>query len=218
MISAVVLDAFGTIVRIGQRTNPYVALIREGRRQGVDISPGSTSLAMTTNLSFDDLASRLGIELSRSKREGLNRDLKRELSSIESYPDAVEAVSRLRNAGVKLGICSNLAALYGPVVRRLFPTMDGYAFSYQLGIMKPEPAIYQSICNQMGVESGHYYSSERGCVSMIGDSPRCDRDGPRENGIMGYHLDRKGRGSINDLLQFAELVIDHNWATHRPSA
>ncbi|EGH16515.1 hypothetical protein Pgy4_26045 [Pseudomonas savastanoi pv. glycinea str. race 4] len=114
MISGVVFDAFGTVVRIGQRTNPYIALIREGRRQGVLISPGSASLAMTTNLSFDDLALRLGIELYPLKREELNRDLERELSSIERYPDAVEAVSRLQDAGIKVGICSNLAALYGP--------------------------------------------------------------------------------------------------------
>ncbi|PYD84431.1 haloacid dehalogenase, partial [Pseudomonas syringae pv. pisi] len=114
MISGVVFDAFGTIVRIGQRTSPYAALIREGRRQGVAISPGSTSLAMTTNLSFDELALRLGIELSSSKREELNRDLDRELSSIECFPDAVEAVSRLQNSGIKVGICSNLTAPYGP--------------------------------------------------------------------------------------------------------
>lgn len=34
MISAAVFDAFGTIFRIRQRTNPYGALFREGRRQG----------------------------------------------------------------------------------------------------------------------------------------------------------------------------------------
>lgn len=35
MISAAVFDAFGTVVRIRRRTNPYGALFREGRRQGV---------------------------------------------------------------------------------------------------------------------------------------------------------------------------------------
>jgi HAD superfamily hydrolase (TIGR01549 family) len=212
MISAVVFDAFGTVVRIGQRTNPYIALIREGRRQGVLISLGSASLAMTTNLSFDELASRLGIELSSSKREELNRALERELSSIERYPDAVEAVSRLQNTGVKVGICSNLAAPYGPVVKSLFPQMDGYAFSYQLGVMKPDPTIYQSICNQMNVESGHLFRDGVGRVLMIGDSPRCDRDGPRATGILGYRLDRSGNGEIHQLDAFAHLIIqDFLW-------
>ncbi|KPZ23574.1 HAD family hydrolase [Pseudomonas tremae] len=210
MISAIVFDAFGTVVRIRQRTNPYIALIREGRRQGVAISPGSTSLAMTTNLSFDELASRLGIELSSSKREELNRDLERELSSIERYPDAVEAVSRLQNAGIKVGIGSNLSAPYGPVVKSLFPQMDGYAFSYQLGVMKPHPAIYHSICNQMNVEPGHLFRDGVGRVLMIGDSPRCDRDGPRAAGILGFHLDRSGNGGFHQLDEFAQLVIENS--------
>ncbi|WP_339436338.1 HAD family hydrolase [Pseudomonas sp. EL_65y_Pfl1_R32] len=210
MISAVVFDAFGTIVRIGQRTSPYVALIREGRRQGVAINPGLTGLAMRTSLSFDELASRLGIVLSPSKREELNRALELELSSIEPYPEAVEAVSRLQNAGIKLGICSNLAAPYGSIVRRLFPEMDGYAFSFELGVMKPNPSIYHCVCNQMEVEPGHCFSADMCRVLMIGDSPRCDRDGPRSVGIMGFHLDRRGQGSIKNLQQFVKLVIAHN--------
>lgn len=44
---------------------------------------------------------------------------------------------------------------------------------------------------------------------MIGDSKRCDRDGLRSVGIMGFHLDRTGRGSLNDLVQFADLLRDH---------
>lgn len=210
MISAVVFDAFGTIVRIGERTHPYVALFRESRRQGVAINLGSTGLAMTMNLSFDELASRLGIVLSSSKRKELNRALEQELTSIEPYPDAIEAVSLLQNSGIRLGICSNLATPYGPVVRRLFPEMDGYAFSFELGVMKPQSAIYRSVCSQMGIKPGHYLSRDEDEVIMIGDSKRCDRDGPRSVGIMGLHLDRKGLGPINDLVQFAKLVIDQN--------
>ncbi|WP_122286916.1 HAD family hydrolase [Pseudomonas syringae group genomosp. 3] len=210
MISAIVFDAFGTVVQVRQRTNPYIELIREGRRQGVAISPGSTRLAMTTNLSFDELAFLLCIELSPSKRRGLNRDLERELSSIERYPDAFEAVSRLQNAGIKVGICSNLASPYGPVVKSLFPQMDGYAFSYQLGLMKPHPTIYHSICNQMNVEPGHLFRDGVGRVLMIGDSPKCDRDGPRATGILGFHLDRSSNRGIHQLDEFAQLVIENS--------
>ncbi|WP_186511846.1 hypothetical protein [Pseudomonas marginalis] len=45
---------------------------------------------------------------------------------------------------------------------------------------------------------------------MIGDSIRCDRDGPRAVGIMGHHLDRKGGVRITDLSQFAKLIADAN--------
>lgn len=210
MISGVVFDAFGTVVRIGQRTNPYRELIREGGRQGIALTPESANIAMTTNLSFDDLASSLGISLTPSKREELYRRLEMELSSIEPYPDAVEAMSLLREVGIKTGVCSNLASPYGPKVREIFPLMDGYAFSYEVGALKPDPGIYQSICALMDVEPGHYFGDELGRVLMIGDSQRCDRDGPRVVGISGFYLDRTGHGKIHDLVQFARMVTESN--------
>lgn len=210
MISAVVFDAFGTIVRIGQRTNPYRELIREGRRQGIALAPESTNVAMTTNLSFDELASSLGIVLTASKLEELHRRLEMELSSIEPYPEAAEAMSLLREAGIKTGVCSNLASPYGPKVREIFPLMDGYAFSYEVGALKPDPGIYRSICAKMDVEPGHYFGDVLGRVLMIGDSQRCDRDGPRVVGVSGFYLDRTGHGEIHDLVQFARMVTGSN--------
>lgn len=209
-IGAVVLDAFGTIVRINRRLNPYRELIREGRRQGCDLTSDSTHFMMTTNLSLVEMASQMGISLSPSKRQELTRALELELASIEPFPDALEAMARLQGAGVKLGICSNLASPYGPVIRKLFPNLDGYAFSYEVGVIKPDPVIYQSVCSQMNVEPGHYFGGERGRVLMIGDSKKCDQDGPRLVGMMGLHLNRNGNGPIKGLLQFAEMVIDHN--------
>lgn len=214
MIDGVVFDAFGTILRINRRMNPYRELIREGRRQGLALSSDITYRAMTTNMSITELCAELQISLKPSKRKELTQALELELSSIEPYPDAIAAVSRLQNAGIKLGICSNLAAPYGPVVKSLFPKMNGYAFSFDLGVMKPEPAIYQLICNQMGVEPGQFFSREAGRVVMIGDSRRCDRDGPRAAGIMGFHLDRTKRGQIHDLKQFAQLVTDQHDILH----
>ncbi|MCQ3023540.1 hypothetical protein NLO85_23955 [Pseudomonas savastanoi] len=63
MIGEVVLDAFGTIVRINRRLNPYRELIREGRRQGCDLTLGGTHFLMTANLLFVEMASQLGISL-----------------------------------------------------------------------------------------------------------------------------------------------------------
>ncbi|KWS28947.1 HAD family hydrolase [Pseudomonas syringae] len=210
MIDAVVLDAFGTIVRINRRLNPYRELIREGRRQGCDLTLDGTHFMMTTNLSLVEMASQLGIYLSPAKRQELTRALELELASIEPFPDALEAVARLQGAGVRLGICSNLASPYGPVIKELFPNFDGYAFSYEVGAIKPDPVIYQSICSQMDVEPGHHFGGERGRVLMIGDSKRCDQDGPRLVGMMGLRLDRNGNGPIKGLLQFAEMVINQN--------
>lgn len=209
-ISGVVLDAFGTVVRINRRMNPYQELIREGRRQGCDLKSNGIHFLMTTDLSLVEAASQLGISLTPAKRQDLTRALELELSSIEPFSEALEAISSLQSAGLKLGICSNLASSYGPVIRKLFPDLDGYAFSYQVGAIKPDPIIYHAICSQMNVAPGHHFSSGQGRVLMIGDSKKCDQDGPRLIGMMGLHLDRKGQGAINDLTRFADLVIDHN--------
>lgn len=210
VISAVVFDAFGTLACISRRTNPYRELLREGRRQGVELTPDSARIAMKANVSLDDMALTFGVSLTPSRREELHHRLEVEVASIEPYPDAVEAISLLRSAGIKIGICSNLASPYGPKVREIFPHMDGYAFSYEVGELKPDPSIYQSICAQMDVESGHYFGDELGRVLMIGDSQRCDRDGPRVVGISGFYLDRTGHGQIHDLVQFAQMVTESN--------
>lgn len=44
-------------------------------------------------------------------------------------------------------------------------------------------------------------------VWMISDSARCDRDGARAIGIEGHYLDRSGASPIQDLVQFAELIL-----------
>ena len=210
MVGGVIFDAFGTILQIGQRTNPYLQLFREGRRQGRILGPNTIGCAMTMDLPLDEFAAYLGITLRSSVRQELNRALELELSSIRPYPEALEAIEMLQKSGCQLGICSNLAAPYGSVVRGLFPMMDGYAFSYEQGLMKPDPKIYLSTCDQMGVEPSDGFGVEMGCVYMIGDSPRCDRDGPRIVGIMGILLSRTRVGKIRDLTQFARLVIDQN--------
>ncbi|TDJ76245.1 HAD family hydrolase [Pseudomonas putida] len=213
MISAVVFDAFGTIVRIGQRTNPYSVLLREGRRQGLALRPDSTHFVMTANLSFDQVADHLGIELPSSRRAEMNDALSKELTSIELYPDALEAIDQLQEAGVIIGICSNLAQPYGPVITKAFPHVQCHAFSYELGVMKPDPSIYLSICREMGVEARCAElerAREKDRVVMIGDSRKCDRDGPKAVGIVGYHLDRSGQGEISDLMQFANLITERN--------
>ncbi|MBD8828549.1 HAD family hydrolase [Pseudomonas sp. CFBP 13602] len=208
MISGVIFDAFGTVVKIGKRTNPYRELLKHGRRQGMSFDPAALHIAMTMNLSFLELASYLSIALSPSKHDKLIQALEVELSSITPFADALVAIQQLKEAGLKVGICSNLASPYVPVVRQFFPDMDGYAFSCELGVMKPNPAIYQTICNQMNIEPGCYFGNGAGRVLMIGDSKRCDRDGPRLVGIMGCHLDRADSGPVNNLLQFVELVLD----------
>ena len=107
-----------------------------------------------------------------------------------------------------MGICSNLCEPYAAAVLRGFPKMDGYAFSYEVGAMKPHAIIYQSICSALAVVSGEMFDDRKQQIAMVGDSVKCDRDGPRAAGMLGFHLNRSGRGAVQDLVQFAHLVIE----------
>lgn len=49
---------------------------------------------------------------------------------------------------------------------------------------------------------------------MVGDSVRCDRDGPAAIGMAGFHLNRQGGGEVCNLVEFAERLLGAE--KHRP--
>ncbi|MCH5531329.1 HAD family hydrolase [Pseudomonas cannabina] len=202
---AVLVDAFGTIVRIRSATHPYRRLLKEGLRAGRVPRPGDVRTLMTFDGDLAQAAELLQITVLPERVAQIQDALDRELHSIEAFPDALEAIQALQAQQVLVGVCSNLATPYGDALKRLFPTLDAYAFSYQIGALKPDPVIYRSACNMLGVTIVDRFGDER--VAMVGDSLRCDCHGPRANGINGLHLDRSGAGSITNMMDFASLIL-----------
>ncbi len=71
-----------------------------------------------------------------------------------------------------IAVCSKFTQPYGAVVISLFPHLDVYAYSYQLGILKPEPQMYNWTRGQLSTNPiGAFGSGEM--VHMIGDSIQC---------------------------------------------
>lgn len=209
-IKAVVLDAFGTILRITTGSHPFRRLLQEGRRQGRRPKPNDALQILTLNLDLSEIAEHFGIQIGAADLQKLTLELNAEVDTIQPYQDAVEAIALLRSHEIQVGVCSNLAKPYGAALKRLFPDLDGYALSYELGAIKPHTEVYMSICKTLEVFPGHLFERNADQVAMIGDSVRCDRDGPREVGIMGFHLSRSGEGEFADLLQFAKAVVGDN--------
>jgi len=215
-ITAVIFDAFGTTLRIGTPMHPYRRLLREGAKHGRRPSPGDLHKLMTIDAGLREAAEILGIQVAPSRMAEIETDLQCEIESIEIFQDALDAINLLREHGIATAVCSNLAAPYGPAVKTLLPNLNAYAFSYELGVTKPDSTIYRAVCSDLGVVPGHLFGDsaqvamigDSAQVAMIGDSPRCDRDGPRAIGIKGFHLARSATGSIRDLTHFARLVID----------
>jgi HAD superfamily hydrolase (TIGR01549 family) len=207
MISAVVFDAFGTLVDLRSKRHPFRQLLREGIVDGRRASPDDVRVLMSNPWSLKDAADQLGMRVSPTRLQALQDDLDSEVASIIPYEDGIEAVALLRAQGVRVGICSNLCEPYGAAVLHAFPDLDGYAFSYQVGAVKPDALIYQSICRALAVTPGHLFGDKNEQIAMVGDSLKCDQDGPRGVGMLGFHLDRSGKGAVRDLVQFAQLVI-----------
>lgn len=206
MITAIIFDVFGTLLHIEKRENPYRQLLRIGTRQGRPISPGDSKIIMTLDGGLSQAAGLLGIELSIDQLATLQGMLDAELESIRLFDDALPAIERLQQGGIKIGLCSNLAKPYCPVVRRLIPGLDGYALSAEEGAVKPDPQIYTAICSQLGVVPGRVFGVDAEHVLMIGDSKSCDVDGPRASGILGHHLNRSGGDGFRNLHDFVSAV------------
>lgn len=102
--SAVIFDAFGTLVEIRQPKHPFRQLLREGRRQGRLPRADDIRTIMTRCLSLSEAALSFGIRISPSQLAFLDQCLEEELASIRPYPDAVEAVGLLQAAGVRLAM------------------------------------------------------------------------------------------------------------------
>lgn len=206
MTTTIIFDAFGTLLEIKNRRSPYLEILREGRRQGRRPQADDSYHLMTHSLGLQEAADYFGIELSPELLQRAKRNLEEELANISAFPDAIEAVALLQGAGLRLGVCSNLAQPYGASIRYHFPSLDAYGFSFEIGSVKPEPMIYQTTCKLLGVQAGCGFGGQAR-VMMIGDSQRCDRDGPRGVGIMGFHLQRSGRRGITNLVDFARLIL-----------
>ncbi|WP_455917600.1 HAD family hydrolase [Pseudomonas cerasi] len=202
---AVLLDAFGTILQIKPGKHPYRQLLKEGLQNGRRPSPGDAKKLMMFNGGLSEAADHLGINIHPSRLAEIEEVLEHEVNSIEAFPDALEAVALLQEGSLLVAVCSNLAYPYGRAVKRLFPTMDAFGFSYEMGLVKPDPRMYQATCEMIGVESDNGFGESR--VIMVGDSLRCDCHGPREVGITGIHLDRLKCDGINDLMVFARHVL-----------
>lgn len=183
---AIAFDAFGTLIRYGAaRLNPYRRLL-EGREQGrTERLP-----FLTRNVPADVFAAELGLAHVMPE---FRRELIEELAGLRLFDEVVTALIRLREAGLRVAVCSNLAFEYGPAVQRLLPDLDAYILSFEVGAKKPDRVIYAATCQALGCAPRE--------VVFVGDSKRCDYHGPQAFGMQARWVDRRGGQSLLDALE-----------------
>jgi FMN phosphatase YigB (HAD superfamily) len=199
-IKAVVFDVFGTLVSIGEKRRPYGRLLQLLARNGREPQPDDATRIMTNDVGLAGAAALFGMELPASSIAALELELYTELATIGLFPDAVQALNALRVAGYQLGLCSNLAAPYAVPVKLLLPfTLDAYAWSFEVGIAKPDPHIYENVCSQLGCLPHQ--------VLMVGDTPEADFAAPQRFGMHGVHLSRNGTSGLPGAVRSLQDVV-----------
>lgn len=179
MISTIIFDAFGTLVRRVGANGPFWKLAA--------LMPGHNYLLrrrelMTTSRSFADFAAEHGLtdQLTSSAEE-----LEKELSALALYEDSADFIDALRFKGYKVAVCSNLAYDYGVRLKEVLPAVDGVFLSCEVGAIKPEKAMFQAVVDGLCVQP-------KECL-FVGDTPRQDVRGPEEFGMNAVLVERHRR-------------------------
>lgn len=82
------------------------------------------------------------------------------------YPDTVAALNGLRAAGIKTAVVSNIAFDLRPAFASAGTAADEYVLSFEVGAIKPDPAIFRTALTRLGVDAAD--------ALMIGDSEEAD--------------------------------------------
>lgn len=84
------------------------------------------------------------------------------------YPDAADVLAELQRRGVRIGVVSNIGWDLRPVFRAhaLDTYVNAYVLSFEHGIQKPDPALFQMACATLGTCAPE--------TVMVGDNRRAD--------------------------------------------
>ncbi|MGF6877265.1 HAD-IA family hydrolase [Paraburkholderia sp. MM5477-R1] len=179
-IQAVIFDAFGTLCRITDLRRPFHRLVDLGGGTGFW---AALKTLMTQPFDLREGAVALGLDPKPEVMEALESALTAELASIELYPEVHNVLATLRERGIKLAVASNLARPYAAPLLALLPfELDAYAWSFEVGYLKPDRRIFKWTCKRLGVAPEN--------ALMIGDRLIADYQGAQTAGMQAIYLRR----------------------------
>lgn len=199
-LRAVAFDCYGTLLRINTPTNPWHRLLAVARSH-----PDARSLDPRREPipTIESFASACGVEFRQEWRQ----DLDIELASIEVMPDASMVLTRLREAGFRIALASNLAPAYvEPALRLLGEHVDVTCFSCDpdVQVVKPERAFFAALRARLDLPACE--------ILMVGDSLTSDIEGALAFGMSALHVvpgngpPRRGQiGRLTEVLSFLDL-------------
>jgi putative hydrolase of the HAD superfamily len=120
-----------------------------------------------------------------------------------AYPEVPGVLARLRAGGARLAVVSNWDVSLHDVLERtgLRPLVDVVVISAELGVAKPDPAIFRAALDRLGAPAD-------GAVH-VGDSLEHDVAGARAAGLEAVLVARNGAPApdgVRAVRSLAELV------------
>ncbi|MGV0794440.1 HAD family hydrolase [Mycolicibacterium sp. XJ1819] len=84
------------------------------------------------------------------------------------YPDTADVLENLHRQGIKTAVVSNIAFDIRPAFEAAGAAefVDEFVLSFEVGAVKPDPAIFQTALQRLGVDAAH--------ALMVGDSDEAD--------------------------------------------
>jgi putative hydrolase of the HAD superfamily len=168
MIRAVIFDLFGTLVPEFPRSVFFEAVREAARRLGVDEDAferewTQTAVRRQTGVYAEGVEGNVRAILSTlGAPEPSGAALAHALAPRRNLydrwfsprPGAVETLTVLRDRGSPIGLISMCAPDTPAMWRasKLAPLVDVAVFSSEVGLRKPDPAIYRYCCERLGVE------------------------------------------------------------------
>jgi HAD superfamily hydrolase (TIGR01509 family) len=109
---------------------------------------------------------RPGIDLGRERQARQSQRGSTPIERRDLYPDAVPTLTRLRAAGLRIGLAGNQGAEAEAELRALGLAIDFLASSARRGVEKPDPEFFRHIVAESGVPPDR--------IAYVGD--RLDND------------------------------------------
>jgi putative hydrolase of the HAD superfamily len=217
-IRAVLLDALGTLVELER---PWPHLADELAARGVVVGEDQARAAMLAEMAYyrahhdeavdwealKDLRRRCAAVVQEQLATSLPLEdvLDALLGAIRfrPYPEVPDVLARLREGGARLAVVSNWDVSLHDVLERtaLRPLVDAVAISAELGVAKPDPAIFRAALERLGAPADG--------ALHVGDSLEHDVAGARAAGIDAVLVTRNGTQApegVRTVRSLAELV------------
>jgi HAD superfamily hydrolase (TIGR01549 family) len=195
----IVFDLYGTLIRFGVLNHPFRKILVWAKEQGRKPQSDDARKIMMADLKCEELLEGLGIFPPADMLAQLHREIQEELESLMLFDDVLPTLDALVNQGIRLAICSNLAKPYGAVIDRLLPQFNfARHLSYEVGAIKPDREIYESITNGTSLASGQ--------ILFIGDTLLADYEGPSKFGFQAKHLIRSQASGRNNIASLTEIL------------